>query len=390
MEKKGNLTLPGSLEAWGDHPAHQRRFLWLGTLNGLLIGGTLALGAWGIEVYQLAKLPVSRAYSGIILSSVVLLLLCAGIGWVTSRWSKTPLTVLAWGGTAVFTTALIERTPTTMQTVAIWLADGRFWGLPLYPVTTEASLAAYLLSGIFLILAMLLVGIFQELRLLSLGREFLGQKRPSLMAWLRFLLPLALVAGAAIITSSMFPNPFASSLKIVHQTIQVARTYEGDLFTLGLEDGISYAAINGVRDQLDGPYVLSIGTLDQETGTVLVMANFDSGAWIKCRLVYAQLSFCEDASLPYTLGFTHLLTGAPLPDDCAGCLPRLGPELAGWLTVRQSHFAEPLIVTRQAAEGSFVLMRAETANGRYAVECWFSGQPRVQLDRCTEFTGSQT
>ncbi len=387
METTDSVKAPNDLEAWGDQPSHQRKLIRLGILNGLLTGAALALGAWGLEVYRLADLPVAHPYGGILLSSGLLLLICTFLGWLTVRWRKAWFTILVWVGTAVFTTALIESTPTTLQTFSIWLTDTRFWGLPIYPAPVDASLAAYLLGGIFLMLAMLLLSVFQEFRLLSIGREFLGGQRPSFSAWLRFIFPLILVAGVGTITSSMFQNPYGASLKIVNQTIQVARTYEGDLFALGLEEGISYAAINAVRDRLDGPYTLSIGTIDLESDTVIVLAYFDSGAWIKCRLINGQLSFCEDASPPYTIGFTHLLTGTPLPDDCQGCLPRISPELSGWLTARQSSFTQAPIITRQAAAGSFILMRAAAEDGRFAIECWFSGQPRVQVDRCTEGTG---
>ncbi len=386
MEKTDTLKLQKELEAWGDQPAHQRTLIRLGALNGLLTGAALAIGAWGLEVYRLADVPVNLPYGGILVSGVMLLLLCAVIGWLTVRWRKMFLTVLAWVITAVLTTALIESTPTTMQTFAVWLSDRRFWGMPIYPAPVDASLAAYLLSGIFLMLTMLLLGVFQELRLLNIGREFLGGQRPSFMAWLRFVLPLLLVAAVGALTSSMLQNPFGATLKLVNQTIQVARTYEGDLFVLGLEENVNYAAINAVRDQLDGPYTLGIGSIDLETDMVIVMANFDSGAWVKCRLINAQLSFCEDASPPYTIGFMHLLIGTPLPEDCRGCLPRISPELSGWLTARQSQFPEPPIITRQAAEGSFILMRAAAENGRYAIECWFSGQPKVQVDRCEEIS----
>lgn len=384
MAKTSSLKLPPALEEWGDQPVHQRILIWLGALNGLGTGLALSLGIWGAEIVRLANLPVVRPFGGIIVSGAILLLVSLLVGWLTAGLRKAPITVLAWGSTAVFTTLLIENTPTTMQTLSIWLADSRFWGLPLYPVPTNTSLTASVLSGIFLILAMFLLALFQETRLLSLGREFLGNKYPSLIAWLRFMVPLVMVAGVGALTSTLFSNPYGSSLNIVNQTIQVTRTYPGDLFALGLEDGISYAAINAVRDQLDGPYMLSVSTLDLETGTVIVMATFDNGAWIKCRLVYAQLSFCEDASPPYTTGLAHLLAGTPLPEDCVGCLPRVSPELSVWLSARQSQFSEPLIITRQAAEGSFVLMRAATVDGRDAIECWFSGQPQVKIDRCAE------
>ncbi|MCA9960729.1 MAG: hypothetical protein KC443_16935, partial [Anaerolineales bacterium] len=237
-------------------------------------------------------------------------------------------------------------------------------------------------GGLFMMLAFFLFAIFQETRLQEIGREFLGGQHPGIVAWLRFTLPLLLVVAVAAITNNVFPNPFGASLALVDRAIHVARTYEGDLFALGLEQGENYAGISAVRDQLDGAYTLSFGAVDTATDTVIILAYFDSGVWIRCRLVNQQLSFCEDASRPYTIGLAHLLTGVPLPEDCQGCLPKVSDEWTAWLAEQQVHFQGEPTITRQAAEGSYILMRAESENGRYAVTCWFSGQPRVQIDRC--------
>ncbi|MEZ4643299.1 MAG: hypothetical protein R3E31_11305 [Chloroflexota bacterium] len=122
--------------------------------------------------------------------------------------------------------------------------------------------------------------------------------------------------------------------------------------------------------------------MDTATDTVIILAYFDSGVWIRCRLVNQQLSFCEDASRPYTIGLAHLLTGAPLPEDCQGCLPKfLMNGQRGWRSSKCiSRVSLPL--HGRLPKGSYILMRAESENGRYAVTCWFSGQPRVQIDRC--------
>jgi hypothetical protein len=387
MAPQSPISESNDLETWGDRPAHERLLVWLGVLNGLLLGTAVAVGAWGAEFFRLADLPVDRPYGSLALSSALLLLLCALVGWLTARWRIAWLTVLLWTATAVLITTIIAHTPSTLQTAALWLADGRFWGMPLFPHPAELTFAAYLVSGIFMILAMILLSIFQDPRLQSIGREFLGGQRPGFYAWIKFLLPLLIAATAGAITGSMYPNPNGATLQAVQQGIHAARTHEGDLFVLGLEDGMNYAAFNPVRDRLNGPYTLSVAAIDQATSTVIVMANFDSGVWIRCRLLNEQLSFCDDASLPYHAGLAHLLTGAPLPEDCRGCVPAVMPELSTWLAEQGVRFAGEPHITRQAGEGSVILMRAEDRNGRFAIECWFSGQPRVQLDRCIKLSG---
>lgn len=371
------------LESWGGQAAHDRLLLRLGLLNGLLLGTAVAAGAWAAEFARLAALPVAQPYGSLALGCALLLLLCGLVGWLTARWRITWLTVLMWVGTAVLITMIIAHTPSTLQTVALWLADRRFWGMPLFRPPAELTFATYLVSGIFMILALILLSIFQDSRLQSIGREYLGGQRPGFSAWFKFLLPLLIAAGAGVITGNMYPNPNGATLQAVQRGIHAARTYEGDLFALGLAENMNYAAFNPVRDRLAGPYTLSVAAIDQTTSTVVVMAFFDSGVWIKCRLLNGQLSFCEDASLPYTLGLAYLMTGTPLPEDCPGCVPIVPPEWATWLAEQGARFAGAPLITRQAAVGGIVLMRAEDENGRFAIECWFSGQPQVQLDRCT-------
>lgn len=386
MATQGPIGGSIALETLGDQPEHERLLAWLGVLNGLLLGTAVVLGAWAAEFSRLAALPVARPYNSLALGSALLLLLCTFVGWLTARRRVTWQTTLIWGGTAVLITTLIAHTTSTLQTAALWLADRRFWGLDLFPPPADLTIATYLASGIFMILAMLLLGLFQEVRLQSLGGEFLGGQQPRLFAWLKFGLPLLIAAGAGAITGDMYPNPNGATLQAVHQGILAVRAYEGDLFALGLEEGMNYAAFNPVRDRLAGPYTLSVAAVDQATSTVIVMANFDSGVWIRCRLLNEQLSFCDDASLPYHAGLAHLLTGAPLPEDCRGCVPAMTPELSAWLAEQGVRFAGEPHITRQAGEGSVILMRAEDRNGRFAIECWFSGQPRVRLDRCIELS----
>lgn len=383
MAPQNPIIRAKNLETWGEQAAHERLLVRLGLLHGLLLGTAVAVGAWGAEYFRLAALPVAQPYGSLALGSGLLLLLCGLVGWLTARWRVAWLTVLGWVATAVLITMIIAHTSSTLQTVALWLADRRFWGMPLFSPPAELTLATYLVSGIFMILALILLSIFQDARLLSIGREFLGGQRPGLFAWVKFLFPLLIAAGAGVITGSMYPNPNGATLQAVQRGIHAARTHEGDLFALGLEEGMNYAAFNPVRDSLTGPYTLSVAAIDQATSTVVVMAFFDSGVWIKCRLLNGQLSFCEDASPPYTVGLAHLLTGTPLPEDCRGCVPIVTPEWSAWLAAQGARFVGAPLITRQAAVGGIILMRAEDENGRAAVACWFSGQPRVQLDRCT-------
>lgn len=370
------------VEDWEDMPVNRRRLRSLGLLNGVLIGEALALGAWGVEVWRLSGLPVQMPYAGLLLGFIIILGITSLVGWLTATWRHLLPTMLVWAGTAVLSALLMVNLPTRIQTLSVWMIDGRFWGLPIYPAPQSIPLASQLFAGLFLILSLILLSFFQSFRLNGLNNEFQGQPYPRPRAWLWFMFPLWLVVAASFLTSTMIANPFGASLRLVDHAIQVARTEEGDLFARGLADGISYAALNGVRDQLSGPYTLSVGEIDLEASTTYVLAYFDNGAWIKCRLVGEQLSFCQDASRPYTVGLHSLITGQAIPEGCRGCLPQVDPGLAVWLTAQNDALQAAPQIHRAGALGGYVFMRAAAPDGSFAITCLFHGVNRVQLDSC--------
>ena len=68
MQKNNNLDLEPH-----ERPSYRR----LGTLNGLLIGLALALGAWVSEALSLAQLPIRLQHPSLVLGSLILILVAS-------------------------------------------------------------------------------------------------------------------------------------------------------------------------------------------------------------------------------------------------------------------------------------------------------------------------
>lgn len=357
----------------------------LGLLNGMLIGLALGLGLWGQQVWMLSQLPVELPYASIALGSVALILLYGLTGWLTARLRRAVATVLLWLGAAVLSTFIIGYQPTFGRTLAVWLLDRRFWGLPVFPLAVESDWAnlAMVLAGFFVILLLVILALFQESRLENVQRELRGH-RLSFNSWITLLMPLPLVIVAGLITNSIIGTAAWRAMPPVDQAIQVNLTAEGDLFQRGLQEGINYTALRGVQDQLTANYTLAIAEINPATVTTIVVAYFDNGAWINCRVVNDQLSFCYDAAPPYLIGFTSLLTGEALPADCDDCLPVVDVEWQRWLEARRDRLGSQPHISREAQWGSYVLMRAESSTGDYGIECLFQGTSPVRLSRCAE------
>jgi hypothetical protein len=218
-------------------------------------------------------------------------------------------------------------------------------------------------------------------------RELGSNERFTRGVWFQLLWPLPVVALTALLTAGSIENPGVQSVSVIHEVIEVGRSFEGDegdLFQLGQEQGVSYSAIRGVRDQLTENYTLGIGDVNPGTSTVIVVAHFDNGAWVNCRVIAGQANFCEDASRPYTTGLIELVQGVPAAEDCRNCQPQASEQWQSWLRDRQVALGERPQATRLAQWGSEVLMRVESATGDAAIECWFTGVQPVQLRRCEE------
>jgi mono/diheme cytochrome c family protein len=83
-------------------------------------------------------------------------------------------------------------------------------------------------------------------------------------------------------------------------------------------------------------------------------------------------------------GLSALITAGQFPDDCPFCKFGIDDEQRAWLADRRDLFRGPPELERLAHWGSYVLVRAESSDGGYAVECLFEGMNPVRLDRCWE------
>ncbi|NJN55707.1 MAG: hypothetical protein HC804_13725 [Anaerolineae bacterium] len=247
------------------------------------------------------------------------------------------------------------------------------------------------MAGMLLIFILFILAVLQEPRLSRAYNQLGKGRRLSMSALLVLLLPALLAGVGALMMPDHLGNAPRQALHFVYQGIETVRdTDNDDLFDLSQQEGFNYSALTGVREQLDGPYQLMVGEVDPNGSAITVVALFDSGAWISCQVNadYVEatyLSFCADASRPYTDGFHSLLTGAPLPEGCTPrCLPVADESWQGWLQARADRLGDEPQLTRIGQQGGHVWMRATAADGDFAIECLFAGLRQVQVQECRE------
>jgi hypothetical protein len=256
--------------------------------------------------------------------------------------------------------------------------------LDIFPLE-PGSLVPLLITGFFVFLVFSVLALFQELRLESIYGKLEPDSRFSFGAFFFLLIPLPIVALVGFITNDLVSAanaPFA--IEQVYEVIQSGRTYEGDLFELSRTQGINYNAIRGLQEMMSENYTLSVSGFDPDNATVIVTAEFDNGAWIDCRVLNEQVNFCFDASPPYLIGFSSLITGEPLPENCRSCNIQGDENWRSWLMDRNESLDANPQITKVAQWGTYTLMQAESPDSDYAIECWFSRSGVVTLESCAE------
>ena len=363
--------------------AHRRPIFYrLSFLNGLLIGLALGVGAWGMEMARIARLPVTSYLPALLLGLGLVIVLCGLVGWLTGRIGLTPVTVVLWGLAAVVCMLILGYLPYYGRTFTVWLLDRQFWGRTIFPYTLEGSPVGLVLGGLLIILVLMGLGLLQNYRLENITLETGPRGRLNGRGWLSLLTPLPVVFLASLITQSVIANPAAAAPEIINRAVANAQAYDGDLRGLELGDGISYGALQPVKALLGPEFTLSIVDVNPLNSTVIVGVDFADGGWIYCRVINDQLSFCYDASPPYTEGLRSLVTGVPPAEDCRGCILQATDEAAAWLAERRDLLGNPEI-QRVAQQGNHVLMRVSGDAG-FAVECWVVGISPMQLTECHE------
>lgn len=354
----------------------------LGLINGLLIGLALGLGAWGLEALRVSRLPLPLYLPTLLLGLLTLALLGAFTGWLTARLANTAVAVVLWLLMGVAAVLMMGYLPYYGRSLMVWLADPRFFGRVTFPFISGGTVSGLILGGLLILIILGLLGLLQGYRLENMTGEAQRKRTLGARAWIALLLPLPLVFLAALATYSMLSNPAATAAQTVNRAMLRAQTFEGDLRDLGDEGGIDYAALRPVQDQIAGPFTLGIAEVNPSTSTVIIVANFDSGAWVYCRVIADQLSFCYDAAPPHHEGLRSHVTGEPPPEACRTCTLRADEAAVAWLAGRRPQFGPDPLITREAQWGDTVLMRVAAPSGDPAALCWIVGVTRAELSSC--------
>jgi hypothetical protein len=353
----------------------------LGTWIGGSIGLALAAGLWGPDALGLWPAHVPLVYPSLLIGLAGLLLIGLVAGQLAARTGQALASAAIWLVAAVATAVLAGHLSYEVSSVLVWLVDRRFWGLPIYPFDGTAQ-ARLVTASLPMSLALIGLGLVENYRMDGLIGA-LNRQRMSPRAWLLLLLPLPLALAAGLAADAILNQPLRTPLTTVAEIIRVGHDYRGDLDALSRQTGLNYGALIDLRGSLSPNFQLGLGDVSLgDEQLVVVVAHFDNGAWINCRVLVGRVSFCDPAQAPYTQGLSMLLAGQDI-SQCQNCQLEVSADWQAWLR-DQGRFTGTPQITRLAQWGSYVLMRAANPGSGYAVACLFQGTRTVTLVRCRE------
>jgi hypothetical protein len=354
----------------------------LGTLAGGLIGLSLAAGMWGADALAMSQAHLPQYYLPVLAGALVVTALGALAGWLAARTARNIVGALLWLAVAVVSVVMAGHLAFEGRTLLAWLADPRFWGLPIYPFDSGAQWRLAV-GAFFPALVLTALGLVHDYRLEGI-RSSLNAQRLSPRAWLLLLLPLPVVFAAGLAADGQINTPLRQPILAVAQVLEGAAGYTGDLDVLSRQTDLNYSAARRVRAELTPRFRLAYGDIDLgDEQTVVLVADFDNGAWINCTVLVTRVSYCQDALPPYAQGLQLLLAGQPL-SQCADCQMQAGADWQAWLADHARFTGATPQISRVAQSGSYVIMRAANPGSGYAVECLFHGNRSIELLRCAE------
>jgi hypothetical protein len=376
------------LDSTGPSQHAVQRLTWL---NGLIIGLSLSAGVWGRDLWAWLRMPAPLGRLVTILLGILLVTtLCAVVSWLVARFSNALVGAAIWLVAGLIINQIIGHTVFEVRTLFGWLEQWPLRGILLYPPIDTLG-AKLFVSGFFIVLVITMFGLLQDYRLTEIGNELLEEHALTGRGRWLLLLPIPALLGIGLIVDRVHNRPIRVALTAVYQIIDGGRTYEGDLFWYGQQQGPHYIVIEQLRDQMSADYTVSLARFGSGYGGVQVAAEFDNGFLMRCRVAPRgdnglpdYVTFCADAMIPYTVGFTSALTGKPIPETCRFCGVEVPATWQTWLEARRGAWDGAPQLTRRAVAGLHVLMRAESADGSHAIDCLFAEDSPVTLVECRD------
>jgi hypothetical protein len=258
----------------------------VGMAYGMTVGLSLAASAWGVDGYLLSQANALYPWLKLIAGAI----LCAAVGslagWLVARFEKGILAPLFYLGASFLFAWLIVYLPLQIfPRIVSWL-DPQTGGLLNY-VVHENFTSRFTVAFVWVALSVCLAGILQipltEPAVFS--TSFFGKIAPLIVCSI-----IMLISGTVL--DSVINEPLRAPILEMNETIQFSLDHRGEEVDRELAQAMHMVSLRGIKDVIDQPRRLIVGSFDQWIGQVNILVRFGD-TWVDCVTVYNQPSFCK-------------------------------------------------------------------------------------------------
>ena len=258
----------------------------MGILYGMAVGLSFAAASWGIDGLMLSRAHAFYPWLKFIIGAVICMLAGGTAGWLVARLEKGILALFIYLGLGLVFSWLIVALPFQIfPSVMQWL-DPETANLLNYTFY-DGFQSRFVIAVAWISLFAALTGVLQLplTEPAAFATSFFGKIAPLLVCAV-----VMFING--VIVDTLNNEPLRTAVLHLNNTIEFTVDHQGEEVDRALARTMRMSSLRAVRDVINQPRKLIVGSYDQYLDQIHVLVRFGS-TWADCVVVYNQPSFCE-------------------------------------------------------------------------------------------------
>ena len=258
----------------------------MGILYGMAVGLSFAAASWGIDGLMLSRAHAFYPWLKFIIGAVICMLAGGTAGWLVARLEKGILALFIYLGLGLVFSWLIVALPFQIfPSVMQWL-DPETANLLNYTLY-DGFQSRFVIAVAWISLFAALTGVLQLplTEPAAFATSFFGKIAPLLVCAV-----VMFING--VIVDTLNNEPLRTAVLHLNNTIEFTVDHQGEEVDRALARTMRMSSLRAVRDVINQPRKLIVGSYDQYLDQIHVLVRFGS-TWADCVVVYNQPSFCQ-------------------------------------------------------------------------------------------------
>jgi hypothetical protein len=252
-------------------------------------GLAFALFLWGFEFFSLISAHVAYAWLPGVIGMIACVLLCTLAAFLTRILKNALLGVVFWVLAAVGIAQLLVAIPIK---ITPWMMGILEPGLLTHLSSNSFNESFRFLAGTATILLAVFFGILGLLQNTLVDSAVPAVRPVGRMT--PFLVMITVMIIASTMSGEIIKEKFREPLLVTNNLIQFGINHQGEVVPFQEALNVHLSTLDTVKDLINRPYRLFLGTYESSFGQVNVLVDFD-GEWVDCTLINAQPVFCKKA-----------------------------------------------------------------------------------------------